>query len=69
MTVYISDLIKEREELGTKIVNDATLLCSYEGVHMSEEEYARLNEQLVIMLHYHQILLSRARRCYKQRDD
>mgnify|MGYP006919535203 CR=1 FL=1 len=68
MTVYINDLIKEREELGAKIVSSTILLCSYEGTHMSEEEYTRLNQQIVAMLTYHQILLSRARRCYTKEE-
>ena len=69
MPVKVEKLKVERDALGEKIIDGVTFLCSLEGVHLPENEFSELKQQLVAMLAYHEMLVKRVRRGYMSRGD
>lgn len=69
MPVKVEKLKVERDALGEKIIDGVTFLCSLEGVHLSENDFSDLKQQLVSMLAYHEMLVKRVRRGYINRGD
>ena len=69
MPVKVEKLKVERDALGEKIIDGVTFLCSLEGVHLPENEFSELKQQLVAMLAYHEMLVKRVRRGYINRGD
>mgnify|MGYP000940007800 CR=1 FL=1 len=69
MPVKVEKLKVERDALGEKIIDGVTFLCSLEGVHLPENDFSDLKQQLVSMMAYHEMLVKRVRRGYINRGD
>ena len=69
MPVNVEKLKVERDALGEKIIDGVTFLCSLEGVHLPENDFSDLKQQLVSMMAYHEMLVKRVRRGYINRGD
>lgn len=69
MPVTVEKLKVERDALGEKIIDGVTFLCSLEGVHLPENDFSDLRQQLVSMLAYHEMLVKRVRSGYRSMGD